>query len=125
MNSFLIAIVAGLITWSMPASAAAAPQGSAHGRSSKALCKKIREAVSAGRTMEQITAEFDTDAEHVTKCMQTRSRPRARSKKAKSSASKRASPPQQKAPATSRSVRAAPSSSQPVRLRSATGRALP
>src|SRR6266581_3520718 len=108
MNSFLRGIVAALLALSLPASAAAAPQGSSHKGPSKADCKKIRAAVSAGRTLDQITAEFNTDAEHAMKCMQGKSRHRARSKKAKSSGSKPPPQHQQKPPAASRSEPSAP-----------------
>lgn len=46
----------------------------------KPPCKKIRDAVWAGRTLEQITKEFDTDAETVMKCTQKKGRRKADSK---------------------------------------------
>src|SRR5262249_62126558 len=65
----VMAIVVGSFARAVPVGPAA---GSGHSHPHKAQCKQIREAVSAGRTMEQITAEFNTDAEHVMKCVQTR-----------------------------------------------------
>jgi hypothetical protein len=35
-------------------------------------CKRVREAVWAGHTLDQLTAEFDTDAQHIMKCVQSR-----------------------------------------------------
>jgi hypothetical protein len=34
-------------------------------------CKRVREAVWAGHTLDQLTTEFDTDAQHVMKCLQS------------------------------------------------------
>jgi hypothetical protein len=34
-------------------------------------CKRVRDAVWAGHTLDQLTAEFDTDAEHIMKCLQS------------------------------------------------------
>ena len=68
---YLTCAVAGLIlSASCPAllHAASAP---------KALCKKIRDAVWAGHTLEQITAEFDTDAATVMKCTQKKGKRKA------------------------------------------------
>jgi len=61
---YLRFVVAGLVLFGMgPPSLHAAS-------SAKAQCKKIRDAVWAGKTIEQITAEFDTDPETVMKCTQ-------------------------------------------------------
>ncbi len=38
----------------------------------KLQCKQVRSAVWAGHTMEQLTAEFDTDATHIMKCVTAR-----------------------------------------------------
>jgi hypothetical protein len=35
-------------------------------------CKHVRKAVSAGHTLDQLIAEFDTDAQHIMKCLQSR-----------------------------------------------------
>jgi hypothetical protein len=35
-------------------------------------CKNVRKAVWAGHTLDQLTAEFDTDAQHIMKCLQPR-----------------------------------------------------
>jgi len=35
-------------------------------------CKRVRKAVWAGHTLDQLTAEFDTDAQHIMKCLQSR-----------------------------------------------------
>ena len=49
----------------------------------KPPCKKIRDAVWAGRTLEQITKEFDTDAQTVMKCTQKQGRRKADPKTSK------------------------------------------
>ncbi len=54
----------------------------------KPSCKKIRDAVWAGKTLDQITAEFDTDAETVMKCTQKKGKRKAAPKKAKKGAAK-------------------------------------
>jgi len=56
----------------------------------KPSCKKIRDAVWAGKTLEQITAEFDTDAETVMKCTQKKGKRKAapKAKKQKGSSGK-------------------------------------
>ncbi len=59
--------------------------------SNKTSCKKIRDAVWAGKTLDQITAEFDTDAETVMKCTQKKGKRKAAPKapkKAKKGAAK-------------------------------------
>jgi hypothetical protein len=59
-------------------------------RKPKAPCKQIREAVQAGRTLEQIIAEFHTDAQQVMKCTQKKGKRRkaAKEKSAKPGKSK-------------------------------------
>jgi hypothetical protein len=54
--------------------------------SDKPSCKKIRDAVWAGKTLEQVTAEFATDAQTVMKCTQKQGKRKAapKSKKQKS-----------------------------------------
>jgi hypothetical protein len=58
--------------------------------SNKPSCKKIRDAVWAGKTLDQIIVEFDTDAETVMKCTQKKGKrkaaPKAQKKSMKSSA---------------------------------------
>ena len=56
--------------------------------STKAQCKKIHDAVWAGKTLEQITAEFDTDAETVMKCTQKRGKRKAAPKSTKQKSTK-------------------------------------
>ena len=63
-------VLAAVIVASSPSAVYAAPSG-------KPPCKKIREAISAGKTLEQITAEFDTDTETVMKCTQQKGRRKA------------------------------------------------
>jgi len=46
-------------------------------QSQKALCKKIRQAIVAGRTLDQIVDEFHTDVQQIAKCTQKRGRRRA------------------------------------------------
>ena len=42
-----------------------------HARSSHKLpCKKIRDAVLTGRTLDEVAAQFGTDTEHVIRCIQ-------------------------------------------------------
>ena len=62
---------------------------------SKAVCKQVRNAVTAGRTLEQITAEFAVDAEEVMKCVQGRGKakkPKAAKKSAPAHEKKRPVP---------------------------------
>jgi len=35
-------------------------------------CKRVRDAVWGGHTLDQLTAEFHTDAQHIMKCVQSR-----------------------------------------------------
>lgn len=46
-------------------------------QSQKALCKKVRAAIVAGRTLDQIAEELHADAQQVAKCTQKRGRRRA------------------------------------------------
>ena len=48
-------------------------------------CKSVRKAVWAGHTLDQLTAEFDTDAQHIMKCLQSRKgkKPAARKERKK------------------------------------------
>ena len=64
-----------------------------------ALCKQIREAVAANHTLEQILAEFDTDAKQVTKCTPKRGRRRAGPKAPQTKHAKPVTKPLRKAPA--------------------------
>jgi hypothetical protein len=65
--------VSALVIGSAALPAAAGSQA----QSQKALCKKIRAAITAGHTLDQIMGEFHTDAQQVTKCLQKRGRRRA------------------------------------------------
>ena len=69
----LLALLAALCAAPEPATA----------RSQKLPCDKVRKALAAGATLEQVTAEFNTDAQHVMKCMQSRGHRKARAKPAK------------------------------------------
>jgi hypothetical protein len=75
--------VALLISLALAQQAPAKPRPSA-----QTLCKEIRKAVSAGQTLEQITAQFGTDARHVMKCMESRGKSHKAPKKGKSSGAK-------------------------------------
>jgi hypothetical protein len=86
MGSPLAALVAVALCTPVPLAAAAqkAPRPPS--------CKKIRDAVWAGRTLDQIIAEFETDAHYVMKCTQKpgkrRAAPKARGKKSSKSGAK-------------------------------------
>jgi len=58
-------------------------------------CKRVRDAVWAGHTLDQLTAEFDTDAQHIMKCVQSRKgkKPVAAKKEKKTAEKKPASAP--------------------------------
>lgn len=94
---------------------AAPPRASAQ----KVSCKKIREAVLANHTLDQIIAELDTDAEHVMKCTQKRGRRRAAPKAPAQKRSKHAAKPRSAAPAADKSERPAAPPSRPSSLRRA------
>jgi hypothetical protein len=70
---------------------------------SKPSCKKISDAVRAGKTLEQITAEFDTDAATVMKCTQKKGKrkPAAQSPKKSTPKSAKSSKSQSSAGASS------------------------
>jgi hypothetical protein len=89
----------------------------------KPSCKKIRDAVWAGRTLEQITAEFDTDADTVMKCTQKRGKRKAapKAKTQKTQKTKKSAPKASKstrAPATTKSKSSQPSTRKPGSPRS-------
>jgi hypothetical protein len=96
MHSLSLGTVTLLLTLALAPQASAVPHPSA-----KTLCKEIRKAVSSGRTLEQITAEFNTDARHVMKCMESRGKSHKTPKKGKSSGGQPAKPHKQ-APAANR-----------------------
>ncbi len=50
-------------------------------------CKRVHDAVWAGHTIEQLTAEFNTDAAHIMKCVQSRGGKKPKAKKSQSAAS--------------------------------------
>jgi len=83
---YLTFALAGLIV------CASCPMALQAASSSKPPCKKIRDAVWAGKTIDQITAEFDTDAETVMKCTQKKGKrkpaPKAQKKSTKGGSSK-------------------------------------
>ena len=54
----------------------ATPSLQAGSRKQKAPCKKIKEAVLANRTLEQIMADFQVDEQQVMKCMQKKGKRR-------------------------------------------------
>jgi hypothetical protein len=58
----------------------------------KLSCKRVRDAVWAGHTLDQLTAEFDTDAQHIMKCLQSKGKKRAAAKKEKKTAKERSAP---------------------------------
>jgi hypothetical protein len=64
------------------AAAPATPPVDAGSRKPKAPCKQIKEAVQAGRTLDQIMAEFQVDERQVTKCTQAKGK-RRKEKKSK------------------------------------------
>ena len=68
----------------------------------EASCVAIRKAVWAGRTLEQITADYDTDAARVMKCVQKKGRRRKELKAAKKPAKHSAKPRKEKAKARSK-----------------------
>ena len=45
-------------------------------RGDKTLCKRIRQAVQAGRTLDQIMVDFEVDARRAMKCTQTKGKKR-------------------------------------------------
>jgi len=65
------AVVVALFLLMLPA----AP-GAAATHKAKAPCKQIKEAVQAGKTLQQIAAEFQVDEQTVIKCTQGKSRKR-------------------------------------------------
>ena len=70
----------GLFALSLVLAAAPSPPAlGARARKDKALCKKIQQAVRAGRTLDQIMAEFQVDAQQVMACAQ----PKGKGHKAK------------------------------------------
>ena len=79
----IVGLATGLLAVSAPA-----------GQPKPAPCAAIRKAVWAGRTLEQVTAEYGTDAEHVMKCVQPKGKRRKPSKagKGKSAPAKHAQP---------------------------------
>lgn len=90
----------------VPFGAAPAHAGSAHPRAGRASCKDICAAVGAGRTLDEITSTFDTDAESVVRC--TQGHPKHRKTKAAANGSAAVV----KHPAHSHAAAGHPSSSQ-------------
>jgi hypothetical protein len=67
--------------------AVTAPAYAAPHTSNKLLCKQVHDAVWAGHTLAQLTAEFGTDAQHIMKCLQSKKGKKPQAKKGKKSAS--------------------------------------
>jgi len=107
---YLRFVIAGLVLFGVSPSPLHAAS------STKPSCKKIHDAVWAGKTLEQITAEFDTDAATVMKCTQKRGKRKAapKSKKQPSTKSGSKSSKAQTSAATS-STDKSQSSSPPTR----------
>lgn len=76
-------MTAARIVTAMAVSAALAATPAAATRSlDRQTCKRVRDAVWAGHTLEQLTADFDTDAEHIMKCVQSGKGKKRKAKKA-------------------------------------------
>jgi len=72
-------------------SASSPPALGAQSRGDKTLCKRIRQAVQAGRTLDQIMVDFEVDARRAMKCTQTKGKKR-KQPLSKPGASKRSRP---------------------------------
>jgi hypothetical protein len=73
--------------------ATALPLGAGTRKPHQLSCKRVRDAVWAGHTLDQLTAEFDTDAQHIMKCLQSRKGKKpAAAKKEKTTTKKKAAP---------------------------------
>jgi hypothetical protein len=112
---YLQLAVAGLfLSTSCPTLLSAAPTRAS---ASKPLCKKIRDAVGAGKTLEQITAEFDTDAATVMKCTQKKGKgkkgPRSPKKATQKSTQSTKSPSRAGTSSTEKAKSQAPAAGQP------------
>ncbi len=77
MDTMRIIAVAGSVSMLLAVAAPGATR-----KTHKLSCKEVRTAVWAGHTIDQLTAEFDTDAAHIMKCVTAR-----KGKKPKSPAS--------------------------------------
>jgi len=112
---YLTFVLAGLIacaSWSSALQAAS---------SNKPSCKKIRDAVWAGKTLDQITAEFGTDAETVMKCTQKKGKRKAApkaQKKAKGASKSGKAASSAGTSSTGKATSPAPSSGKPSAHRS-------
>ena len=106
-------------TWLVTVTLVAMQAGPLEARSPQLACKKIREAVVAGHTLEQIIAEFDTDAEQVMRCTQKRGRRRAAPKARPKKPTKPAAKPHKEAGATGGkpATESAPHAKRPASLR--------
>jgi hypothetical protein len=82
MNTTRFTTIAALFALVVTAPAYAAPH-----TSNKLLCKQVQKAVWAGHTLEQLTAEFGTDAQHIMKCLKSGKGKKPQAKKAKKKAS--------------------------------------
>ena len=77
MNTTHLMTVATLFALATTDPAHAAPH-----TSTKLLCKQVHSAVWAGHTLEQLTAEFHTDAQHIMKCLKSGKGKKPQAKKA-------------------------------------------
>jgi len=88
------------------------PPLEAGARGDKTLCKKIKAAIWAGRTLDQITTDFEVDARQVMKCTQQKGKAR-KQKAAKPAKSKHGGSASASKPNTATTGQAAPSAARP------------
>ncbi len=115
MRSLTVAVAAVALC------AAALPAAAVEKARRPPSCKKIRDAVWAGRTLDQIIAEFDTDAAYVMKCTQKKGKRRAAPKPK----GKKSSKPGAKSGAGGTTSNRSKSQSAPPVQRPSSGRAAP
>jgi hypothetical protein len=99
-------LVAVLCLFALP------PPSMARSRSKNALCKQIKAAIWAGRTLDQIMTEFDVDARQVMKCTEQKGKAR-KQKAAKPAKSKHSGSASASKPNTAKTGQAAPSAARP------------
>jgi len=87
-------------------------------QSDAALCQQVRDALAAGRTLEEIIADLHIDADQVVKCVQPRARHAVKPKTTKSSTTSVAKRHPGKTP-TAREPKSDARTSPPLRSRSA------
>lgn len=93
-------------------------------QSDKVLCQQVRDALAAGRTLDQITAELHIDAKRVAKCVQPRAHGGAKRKSSKPSSTRSQKGHDGKAPAA-RAPKSDARTSPPPQSRSAVGHIQP